>query len=174
MCQFIPGSYAAVQLNDSLFAPFPMNTAEVRWVTCHTIARNFRATTKAHPSKPKEARRLAGAYVRFAPLLALPPESSSGCMWMNTGPRWSQSDKSGNLNSGFLNVRALGYFIQTRSSVGQLLQPWLVRIMQQKKVMSWLSKYQRGSNRLPQWFVIKIGPGELSELKKQFYRMQLR
>lgn len=138
MCQFTSGSYAAVQLNDSLFAPFPMNTAEVRRVTWHTIARNFRATTKAHPSQPKEARQLAGAYVRFAPLLALPPESSSGCMWMNTGTRWSQSDKSGNLNSGFLDVRTLGYFTQTRSPVGQLLQPWLVRIMQQKKVMAWL------------------------------------
>lgn len=151
-----------------------MNTAEVRRVTWHTIARNFRATTKAHPSQPKEARRLAGAYVRFAPLLALLPESSSGCMWMNTGPRWSQSDKSGNLNSGFWDVRTLGYFTQTRSPVGQLLQPWLVRIMQQKKVMAWLSKYQRGSNRLPQWFATEIRPGELSNLTRHYYRMQLR
>lgn len=123
------------ETQSSPFAPFLTNGAEVCLVTWRTIARNFRATTKARLSRLKEATRLAAADVRLAPLLAPRPGQNRRLRVNEYGSPVIVKRLNREFKPHFGPLAPFwGFWHQVVSPEG--LQPWLVRIMRQRKVTS--------------------------------------
>lgn len=112
------------KLQWSPFAPFLIERAEVCRVTWRTLARSFRATTRARLSALKDALRLAAADVRFAPLRAVRLGKSTGC----------EREKPGLCHESENFTPRLSRWSPFVSPEGRRVQPWLVRIMPQRKV----------------------------------------